>query len=456
MAMLESNIINYNEDVFLKAMLGNSYQGVLIIDNEGRIVYINSSFQNITNITENDKGQKIWDKIGNCKLYNTVLEGRSHWGEILNINGKQVPVVRFPLMNEKKIIGAAVITLFPDMIIALECANKLTNLKTPNYHYEARHTCKDIIGQSRSISKTKLMGSKVARTSSTVFISGESGTGKGILAEAIHNHSVRRNGPFVKVNCAAIPDSLVESEMFGYVEGAFTGARKGGKPGKFELADGGTIFLDEIGDMPLYMQAKLLHILQNKEIERIGGTKKIPLDFRVITATNKDLGKLIKEGKFREDLFYRIKVLEIPIEPLKERKEDIPLLAKGLISKINKRIGTHTKGIDQESLENLIEYDWPGNVRELENVLEQAMNWCEEDIIKVSTPTKGSALQGKTTKCNNKYYYDQIYNKEKNLIVDALITANGNKSHAARLLNIQRSVLYKKIKKLNIDVSELY
>ncbi len=455
MAMLETEIINYNEDAFLKAMLSNPYQGVLIIDNKGRIVYINSLFQSITNITENDKGRKIWEKVENCKLYNTVLEGHSHWGEILRINGKQVPVVRFPIKNGKNIIGAAVITLFPDMIIARECANKLNNLNTLNYRYNAYHTCKDIIGQSQSIIKTKLMARKVARTSSTVFISGESGTGKGILAEAIHNRSIRREGPFVKVNCAAVPDSLIESELFGYVEGAFTGARKGGKPGKFELADGGTIFLDEIGDMPLYMQAKLLHILQNKEVERIGGTKKIPLDFRVITATNKDLSKLIKEGKFREDLYYRIKVLEIPIEPLKERKEDIPLLVKGLISKINKRIGTNSKGIEQESLENLIEYDWPGNVRELENVLEQAMNWCEDEIIRVSIPTKDNALKGKITKCTNKDYYDQIYNKERNLIMDALMTANGNKSHAARLLNIQRSVLYKKIKKLNIDISEL-
>lgn len=455
MAMLETEIINYNEDDFLKAMLENPYQGVLIIDNEGRIVYINSLFENITNITESDKGKKIWEKIANCKLYNTVLEGYSRWGEILKINGKQVPVVRFPIKDEKKIIGAAVITLFPDMIIARECANKLNNPNIRNSSYKAHHTCKDIIGQSQSIIKTKLMARKVARTSSTVFISGESGTGKGILAEAIHNKSVRREGPFVKVNCAAIPDSLIEAELFGYVEGAFTGARRGGKPGKFELADGGTILLDEIGDMPLHMQAKLLHILQNKEVERIGGTNKIPLDFRVITATNKDLTKLIKEGKFREDLYYRVKVLEIPIEPLRKRKEDIPLLVKELISKINKRIGTNSKGVTQESLENLMEYDWPGNIRELENVLEQAMNWCEDEIIKVSIPTKGNALKGKMTKCKNKNYYDQIYNKERNLIIDALIRADGNKSQAARLLNIQRSVLYKKIKKLNIDVSQI-
>lgn len=235
MAMLETEIINYNEDAFLKAMLSNPYQGVLIIDNKGRIVYINSLFQSITNITENDKGRKIWEKVENCKLYNTVLEGHSHWGEILRINGKQVPVVRFPIKNGKNIIGAAVITLFPDMIIARECANKLNNLNTLNYRYNAYHTCKDIIGQSQSIIKTKLMARKVARTSSTVFISGESGTGKGILAEAIHNRSIRREGPFVKVNCAAVPDSLIESEFFVTLRVLLQAREKGENPVSLNL-----------------------------------------------------------------------------------------------------------------------------------------------------------------------------------------------------------------------------
>lgn len=446
---------------WFKAMMENPFEGFIIIDERGAIIYINSFYLNLLNLTQNRvMGRKIWEIIPKSKLYDTVIQGYSHWGEKMNINGRQVFVARFPIKREGRIIGAVSKTLFPDMTTAREVAEKINHpVINRDCCYGARHTCMDIIGESPSMLLVKKMARKASRTSSALLITGESGTGKGIFAEAIHNRSIRRDNPFIRVNCAAIPENLIESELFGYVDGAFTGASKAGKPGKFELAEGGTIFLDEIGDMPLFMQAKLLHVLQEKEVERIGGTKTIPLNVRVIAATNKNLKKLIQEGKFREDLYYRIKVLEIYIPPLRERLEDIPLLIKGLIKKINCRIGSDVNGVTPESLDILMQHDWPGNTRELENFLEQAIHWSEDFIIDVtrvpSKPWKKNIISEKIETCENESYHEKIDEKERKIIIEALTESEGNKSQAARSLNMQRSVLYKKIKRLNIDVSKI-
>lgn len=247
-------------------------------------------------------------------------------------------------------------------------------------HSKLSSSFRDIIGSSSSLQDSLFLAEKASSSISTVLIQGESGTGKELIAKAIHNNSKRKARPFIRVNCAAIPENLLESELFGYEKGAFTGAVKS-KPGKFLLADGGTIFLDEIGDMPKSMQVKLLRVLQEKEFESVGGIITQKVDTRVIAATNRHLEEMIKKGEFREDLYYRLNVITIPLPPLRNRKEDISLLAEHFISKINKKLEKDIKGISKDALTHLQDYNWPGNIRELENVIERAINICEGTVI---------------------------------------------------------------------------
>jgi DNA-binding NtrC family response regulator len=240
-----------------------------------------------------------------------------------------------------------------------------------------------LVGQSPAIRQIFAIVEKVASTPSTVLITGESGTGKELIARALHENSSRHSGPFIKINCAAIPKTLMESELFGYDKGAFTGA-VGAKPGRFELAHGGTLFLDEIGEIPVEMQVKLLRVLQESEFERVGGIKTIKVDVRLVTATNRDLVEEISLGNFREDLFYRLNVVPIHIPPLRERREDIPLLADHFISKFNERLKKQIASIALEAVERLVSYNWPGNIRELENLMERTVLFCEGPEIRVS------------------------------------------------------------------------
>ena len=324
---------------------------------------------------------------------------------------------------------------------------------------ESKYTFNEIIGMSPSMKKLRNVAAQAAKTSSTVLIQGESGTGKELLAHAIHHASPRCNEPFIKVNCAAIPEALMESELFGYNEGAFTGAEKGGKPGKFELADGGSIFLDEIGDLQFSIQAKLLRVLQEFEFERLGGVRTIKVDVRVIAATNSDLEELVRQGKFREDLFYRLNVVNIETTPLRERKEDIHYLTDYLIEKISDRLGVSVFGITQEARDLLSNYNFPGNVRELENMLERAMNFVEDDkgfieeqhLPYFNRPSKKSKFDNVTkVAIDNASLSDIVATAEKKAILEALERCNGNRNEAARLLNIHRSLLYKKLNKHQI------
>lgn len=237
-----------------------------------------------------------------------------------------------------------------------------------------------IVARSESMKEIIAAAARLARFDSTVLITGESGTGKELIANLIHENSDRRKGPFIKVNCGAIPGNLLESELFGYDHGAFTGARKGGKTGLFEIANGGTIFLDEIGDLPINLQPKILRVLQNREIMRVGGHKALPIDVRIITATNRDLEKMVESREFREDLYYRLNVVPVHIPPLRERKEDIVPLARHFTAIINKKHKTN-KSLSPEILESLIIYDWPGNVRELQNIIENIMVTSSDEVV---------------------------------------------------------------------------
>jgi two-component system, NtrC family, response regulator AtoC len=319
-----------------------------------------------------------------------------------------------------------------------------------------------LVGQSPAIRQIYAVVEKVANTPSTVLISGESGTGKELIARALHENSNRHAGPFIKINCAAIPKTLMESELFGYDKGAFTGA-VGAKPGRFELAHGGTLFLDEIGEIPVEMQVKLLRVLQESEFERVGGIKTIKVDVRLVTATNRDLLEEIGAGNFREDLFYRLNVVPIQIPPLRERREDIPLLADHFIAKFNERLKKQIVAISPEAVEQLVAYNWPGNIRELENLMERTILFCEGPEIRVSdlppeivgaaAPALGTAGdEGARPAAGSlkEAVRAETERVERELIQRALDATRGNVTQAARKLKISRKSLQTKMKELGL------
>ena len=435
-------------------ILDNPFEGILAIDDKGIITYVNRFFLNMLGMRREEVlGKKVWNTLPGILLYDTVLQGYSNWGENLKIGGRDFLVVRFPLKEDGKVIGAVVKTIFPDMTIAKGIAGRVLNPIKDAEPRRPLYTCMDIIGETPPMLVAMKVARRAAKTDSTLLITGESGTGKEVFAQAVHTRSVRRDRPFVKVNCAAIPDNLLESELFGFVDGAFTGATKGGKPGKFELAEGGTIFLDEIGDMSLPMQSKLLRVIQEKEVDRIGATKSIPLDVRITAATNQDLQKLVGEGRFREDLYYRLKVLEITVPPLREHIDDIPILADFLIERINNRLGSNIKRIKPESVQLMMAYSWPGNIRELENILERAINQSEDnqiDLTDLILPKSDANQEARKQNVIQDGLRKSIDQNEKDLILNAIARAGGNKAEAARMLNIQRSSLYKKMARLKI------
>lgn len=308
-----------------------------------------------------------------------------------------------------------------------------------------KYTIECIVGKSTTIAEIKRQAMQAATSSSTVLISGESGTGKELLTQAIHNASDRFKRPFIKVNCAAIPAELAEAELFGYEGGAFTGALRHGKPGKFELADGSTIFLDEIGEMPLPLQSKLLRVIQEKEVERVGGIKTKKVDVRILAATNKNLYELTKEGKFRNDLFYRLKVLVLTLPPLREHVEDMPLLIDLFLSKFSKESGKQIDGVTDEVMEFLVKYHWPGNIRELENMLERAVIYCNNSLIQLND--LGIYSQDRNNN-HDQGYGLALSEVAKEAIIKALEITGGNKSRAAKILGISRAALYDKLKEI--------
>jgi DNA-binding NtrC family response regulator len=324
-----------------------------------------------------------------------------------------------------------------------------------------------LVGQSASMRAIYDMVARVADSPSTVLITGESGTGKELIAKALHRGSSRRDKPLIKVNCAAIPKDLVESELFGYERGAFTGA-VGSKPGRFELADGGTLFLDEIGEVPVEMQVKLLRALQESEFERVGGIKTIRVDVRLIAATNRDLKALIAEGRFREDLFYRLAVVPIALPPLRDRREDIPLLVRHFIDKYDQRLGKRVEGIEDEAMQLLLSYGWPGNIRELENLMERSVLFADGPLIQASSlpdalREKGpqaavpiaavgplgsiAAPSGASMKEIVRQAQAEL---ERELITRALEETGGNVTRAAKRLQISRKSLQVKMKELGL------
>ncbi len=360
----------------LEAILNSVEEGILATDAGGRVTSCNRGVSAILGLESGTVlGKRPEEFLPRTMLqdHRLLSEERRTLTDLATLNNKTIAVTRAPILKGKQSLGA-VITL-RDITLIKQLEARL-HKRFVNEGHVAKYSLSDIIGVSPAIRQTTELARRIARSDAAVLIRGESGTGKELFAHAIHGLSERHKGPFVAVNFVALPETLLESEMFGYDEGAFTGARKGGKPGLFEEAHGGTIFLDEIGDAPLSLQAKILRVLEEKRIRRIGGTKNITVDVRIMAATNKDLGTLMRSGGFREDLFYRLNVLPLQIPPLRERKEDIPLLVHRFLLKRSRGDGLR---VSREAMGLLVAYGWPGNVRDLQNVIEYLGSVCEPD-----------------------------------------------------------------------------
>ena len=437
-------------------LVNTPFEGVLAVDAQGVIRFVNDFFVQLLQTEERELlGKHIDQILPDCRLADTLVRGYSEWGDLLHIQGKEVYTARFPLKENGVLVGAMLKTVFPDLMVGRSIAERMMFLggqTAPIPPTRNLFTCLSIVGETESMLYVKKLARRASRTSSTLLITGESGTGKEIIAQAIHTRSVRRDAPFISVNCGAIPRELIEAELFGYESGAFTGAKRGGSPGKFELANGGTILLDEIGDMPKDMQVKLLRVLQEKEVWRVGGSAPIKLDVRVIASTNRDLLRMVREGSFRQDLYYRINILSIHMPPLRERLEDLPDLIDSLLCRINKRIGSKASGITADSMAIARSYSWPGNVRELENVLEQAVNWSNDELIDFRRIPNRFWEEDpmKTEEEEEKPLRHEVSRAERELLEKALRDAGGNRSEAARLLGISRSALYRKLEKFEI------
>lgn len=355
-----------SRSVRLQMAFNSITEGIIVTDDQKQIVICNPSAERIFNLPkDNVIGRNIEDVLPKTRINNVFKTNEAEFDYFQEVNGCIINTNNLPTFLDNKFIG--VVSTFED-VTKIQKLEQHIRKKMHAKGFFAKHKFNDIITKNSQMTVIKNLASLYATTKSAILIEGESGTGKELFAQSIHNESSRANGPFVAVNCAAIPDNLLESELFGYESGAFTGAKKEGKQGLFELAHNGTIFLDEIGEIPKSLQTRLLRVIQEKEIMRIGGDKIIPIDIRIISATNKNLEKKVKDGEFRDDLYYRLNVFNIKLPPLRERKDDISLLSTALLKKLNPRVDE--KKI-QEFMNSLIEYDWPGNIRELHNVMER-------------------------------------------------------------------------------------
>lgn len=444
----------------LSTILNSVQEAIEVVDEQGIIKYVNPAFTKITGIEPSERiGKNIYEVSPEGALAKVLETGEHIFGHRTTVGGSNAEVISnaSPIIVDGRTRGAVVVfTHFTDIMKLMDKLQQSTTIieNLSNKFGEvttSKYTFKDILGNNQELKRCIQIGERAAKSNSTVLLTGESGTGKELFAHAIHHASSRRDKPFIKVNCAAIPESLLESEFFGYVKGAFTGAVKS-RIGKFELANGGTIFLDEIGDMNLVLQGKLLRVLQEMEFERVGGNETIKVDVRVIAATNRDLHELIRHGKFREDLYYRLNVVEIHIPALRNRKEDLPILTNNLIVKLNRKLGKKVKGLSQNAEEILFSYDWPGNVRELENVVERVMVTVDDEILtKKHFLQYVSQLREAPEKDIELIPIDQM---EQILIRKAMAKFGGTvegKRRAARALNISLATLYNKLKKVKTE-----
>jgi transcriptional regulator with PAS, ATPase and Fis domain len=450
-----------------EAVLNNILSGVLITDPDGYVIFMSETYGRFLGMDPKTKiGKHCTDVIENTRMHIVAKTGIPEINHPHDIMGQQMVVQRLPIRIDDKLLAVFGQVIFEDVKDVAALANKLSILESKVKLYEqelevlrsSKYGFKNIVGKSPPMTDLKELALKSAKVNAPVLIMGESGTGKELFAHAIHDASDRRSRPFVRLNCAAIPKDLLEAELFGYEPGAFTGAGSRPKPGKFQLAHRGSIFLDEISELPLDMQPKLLRVLEEKEVERLGGTKVYKSDFRLIAASHENLEEAVKKGKFRKDLFYRLNVIPLSIPPLRERKADIPLIAEHMLKTMNADFGRNMKKISPEVLGLLQDYDWPGNVRELSNILERilySMDGIEDTVESRHLPLFFRTMAEESVKMEAPMLKSLKASSEKEALLHAIRLANNNKNRAAQILGIHRTALYKKMKKLNLplDVS---
>jgi transcriptional regulator with PAS, ATPase and Fis domain len=437
------------------------HYGSMVTDERGYVTHFNKPYGLFLNLDSQAQiGKHCTDVVENTRMHIVAQSGTPEFSDSQRIKGQNMVVHRIPIQKDGKVIAVFGQVLFKDVRDVGKLAKELSLLESKVKLYEAellalrstRYTLDSIIGVSDIITSLKAQALKAAASHFPVLISGESGTGKELFAQAIHQASPRKIYPFVRINCATIPKDLFESELFGYEKGAFTGAKTEGKPGKFELAHQGTIFLDEIGELPAAMQPKLLRVLEEKEFERVGGTRVIRSNFRLIAATNQNLDSMIRDGRFRKDLFYRLNVFPITIPPIRERREDIIPVFLHLLAKLSKEADLFDIRLDRSAQKVLMEHGWPGNVRELSNVLEWTLSSLEGNIIRDrDLPFYLKPRQDMLPPERHSPMREVHAHAEAQAIRQALKEADHNKARAARILGIHRTLLYKKIKKYDLE-----
>lgn len=451
----------WNVRSLLEAVLDSTSDAISVADGQGNNIIVNPAYTRITGLPP----EAVIGKHATVD----IAEGESMHMKVLetgkpvkNVHMKVGPARKEVIVNvapvyiDGEIRGSVGVIRDISEVIAL--TEELAHAKKLIRQLKARYTWDDIIGKSPAIELAKEQARRAAETPATVLLRGESGTGKELFAHAIHNASSRKKGQFVRINCAALSENLLESELFGYEEGAFTGAIKGGKRGLFEEASRGTIFLDEIGEISLLLQKKLLRVLQEKEVTKVGSAVPVPIDLRVIAATNANLEQKVKDGSFREDLYYRLNVIPIQIPPLRNIRADIPFLAGHIIVKLNQSYGREVTKVSEEAMEVLLDYNWPGNVRELENVIGRAMinMRLNEKVIEIEhLPLLGCEKINQaffTAEQGSLRTLDQAVSEaERTAIVRALTEAGGNRQKAAALLDTALRNLYYKIRRYKIS-----
>ncbi len=449
-----------NQSDFFKNLLDHMQIGVIVADADGYIIYINETYARFLDIdAQTQIGKHATEVVANTRLHIVARTGVAEVNYPHEFKDIGFLVHRIPIRENGRVIAVLGLVLFEDARTASRLADKLSVLESKVKLYEnelaalrgTRYTFNNIISVSTAMKAVKKEAVHAATNKFPVLITGESGTGKELFAQAIHHASARKSFPFVRINCATIPKDLFESEFFGYQKGAFTGADPRGKPGKFELAHLGTIFLDEIGDLPLQMQPKLLHVLEEKAFERVGGNEVIRSDFRLIAATNQDIDQLIDKGLFRKDLYYRLSVIPLDIPSLRKRRADIlPMAEHFLHDHRGGGIGNKFR-IDPEAATCLKSHDWPGNARELLNVVEQILVSLEGKTIRqINLPFYISKKEPPPVMPTDSTLKDYLHEAEKTFISQTLKASGQNKSRAARRLGIHRTLLYRKMKKLGL------
>lgn len=457
LSVAKSKRLEQEKTTKLRAIMNATSEGIISVDQNGSVTSINQAALDLLKIKDAPlQARSIQTCIPEGSVSTVLRTQQPLWDNLEKIKGEMFVMNHVPLKVGDNLVGA--VTTFKDASNVIKIENKVRRTLVKGLN--AKYTFGDLIYRSTKMEGTLSKAMKFARTDSSILITGETGTGKELMAQGIHNACSRKEGPFVSINCAAVPDQLLESELFGHEEGAFTGSKKGGRSGLFELAHNGTIFLDEIGSTPLNLQSRLLRVLQEKEVMRVGGDRLIPIDVRVISATNQSLNQKVQAGHFREDLFFRLDVLTITIPPLRERTEDVPILVKDMVHKLSRKYQLHSIAIPQHHLDKLTKLKWPGNVRQLCNVIEKLVILCSgtfsqhifkelyADLIDFSKLKEEQNCSDDSLKTG---LQKNLVSHETEAILRALKESCYSKTNAAEKLGISRTTLWRKMKEYHIS-----